>query len=180
MFEIGDYVVKINKGVCRIADIVHLDMSGVDKQKEYYLLIPVEDQGAKVYVPVEGREESMRCMMDEAAAWDFIRKIPAIQTKWIANEKLREQEYKAAIRSGKPEELVGIIKNMYHRRKKRVEQGKKNTAVDERYFRMAEDALYSELAFATGRKKDEICQLIKDAAVQLQQDKPSAPAQKQP
>lgn len=55
---------------------------------------------------------------------------------------------------------MGIIKNIYHRKKVRNEQGKKNTAVDERYFKIAENTLYSELAFAVGKKKDEMQELI--------------------
>ena len=48
------------------------------------------------------------------------------------------------------------------RRKQRTEQGKKSTATDERYFKLAEDSLYSELAFALGKEKNEMRQLITD------------------
>ena len=59
-----------------------------------------------------------------------------------------------------PEKLVGIIKVIYLRRQKRLEQGRKSTATDERYFKMAEDFLYSEIGFALGKSKDEVCRLI--------------------
>ena len=32
MYEIGDYIVKAVYGVCRVEDILHLDISGADKQ----------------------------------------------------------------------------------------------------------------------------------------------------
>ena len=48
------------------------------------------------------------------------------------------------------------------RKKQRSEQGKKSTATDERYFKLAEDHLYSELAFALGKDKNEMRQLICD------------------
>ena len=38
MFEIGEYVVCGAKGVCQIRDITHIDMSGADKEKLYYVL----------------------------------------------------------------------------------------------------------------------------------------------
>ena len=41
MFEIGEYVVCGAKGVCQIRDITHIDMSGADKEKLYYVLAPV-------------------------------------------------------------------------------------------------------------------------------------------
>ena len=43
-----------------------------------------------------------------------------------------------------------------------MDQGKKSTIADDRFFRIAENHLYSELAFALQKDKNEICQLIKD------------------
>lgn len=37
MFQIGDYVVKPVTGVCRVEDILYLDMSKADKNRLYYL-----------------------------------------------------------------------------------------------------------------------------------------------
>ena len=38
MFKIGDYVVNLKNGVCKIEDILNMNLSG--ESKEYYLLIP--------------------------------------------------------------------------------------------------------------------------------------------
>ena len=51
---------------------------------------------------------------------------------------------------------------MYHRKERRTAQGKKNTSVDEHFFKLAENNLYTELAFAIGREKDEMRQIIAD------------------
>ena len=92
----------------------------------------------------------------------MIRRIPETEREWSSNDKLREQEYKEAIQSCNPAELIGIIKNLYLRKKERNEQGKKSTVIDERYFKLAEDNLYSELAFAIGRDKSEMRKIIAD------------------
>ena len=42
----------------------------------------------------------------------------------------------------------------------RTESGKKAIAVDEKYMRLAEEALYSELAFALGVEKDKVLKII--------------------
>ncbi len=162
MFSVGDYVVKANNGVCRIEDILHLDVSNVNRDKLYYLLIPQDDKGAKVYVPVETGSASIREVLSEQSAWEIIEKIPDIDETWIANDKQREQDYKDALKSCDPELLVGMIKNIYLRKQKRLAQGKKSTSVDDRYYRLAEQALYSELAFAIGRQPEEIDQIIRD------------------
>ena len=36
MYKKGDYVIKIPEGICEIEDVGCLDMSGVNKDKEYY------------------------------------------------------------------------------------------------------------------------------------------------
>ncbi len=40
MFEIGEYVVCGAKGVCQIKDITHIDISGADQERLYYVLAP--------------------------------------------------------------------------------------------------------------------------------------------
>ncbi|MCC8045210.1 MAG: CarD family transcriptional regulator [Clostridiales bacterium] len=162
MYSVGDYVVKANNGVCRIEDIVHLNLSSVSSDRLYYLLVPQSDKSAKLYVPVDTSDSLIRSVLSEEGAWAIIDKIPDISETWIANDKLREQEYKEAIKSCDPELLIGIIKNIYLRKAKRQSEGKKSTSVDDRYFRMAEQALYSELAFAIGRQPEEINTIIQD------------------
>jgi CarD family transcriptional regulator len=87
---------------------------------------------------------------------------------WIDNDKQREQKYKEAIHSCEPEKLVSIIKNMYNRKLIRTAQGKKNTAVDDRYFKLAENNLYTELAFAMEKDKDDMQLLITNRMQEIQ------------
>ena len=72
----------------------------------------------------------------------------------------REKKYKEVLKNNVPEELVGIIKMTYLRKMKRLEEGKRNTVVDERYFRIAEKTLYTELGFALHMDRDEVCRMI--------------------
>ena len=58
--------------------------------------------------------------------------------------------------------LIRIIKTMYYRRKARIESGKKSTAIDERYFRIAENRLYEEFALALGIDREEIKDYIRN------------------
>ena len=162
MFEIGSYVVKPGNGVCQIKDILHPDFSGTDKKRLYYLLIPLENKNSKLYVPTDTAQQTLRKALTAEEALCVIQNIPSVEAAWIANDKLREQTYKQSLHSGEPNALISIIKNLYLRKKQRSEQGKKSTATDERYFKLAEDHLYSELAFALGKDKNEMRQLICD------------------
>lgn len=162
MFEIGDYVMSANNGICRIEDKVRLELPMGDKDRLYYLLVPLEEKQTKIYIPVNGEKQRMRKVLDEESAWNVIDDIPGIDATWIQNDKQREQTYKDAIFSCEPKRLIGILKCMYLRNQKRSAEGKKNTTVDERYFRLAENNLYSELAFAMNKDKGEMRQIIED------------------
>lgn len=158
MFEKGNFVINTTNGICEIQDILTMNMSGT--AKEYYLLVPVSETSAKVYIPVDVAESRIRLVMTKEEAWDIIKGISEIENTWIENEKEREKTYKEALASRDPKRLIGIIKTLYLRRKERTEAGKKNTAVDERYFKLAENQLHSELAFVLGEEKQNISQLI--------------------
>jgi CarD family transcriptional regulator len=160
MYKVGDYVVKSTNGVCKIEDITHLDIPGVDKNKSYYLLIPIEDLSEKIYAPADTIEKSTRKVMSEEEARKLIDKIPEVEEDWIENDKLRQAKYKEIMKECDPESLLGIIKMVYERKWKRMSQGKKNMVVDEHYVRMAENNLYSELGFALHKDKAEISSLV--------------------
>ena len=168
MYRNGDYVMKMNTGLCRIVDISCPEGMGIDHGKKYYHMVPLEDVNASIYVPVDREKVSLRRAMNREEAWEIIRDISGIEAVKIDNEKLREQEYKKVLSSGNPRALVSIIKTMYLRRQKRIEQGKKTTAMDERYFKIAENYLYSELALALGKRKEEMRQLISDTIKQAE------------
>jgi CarD family transcriptional regulator len=160
MYKIGDYIVKSMNGVCRIENISYLDIPGADRNKMYYLLIPLEDNKGKIYAPTDVIDASTRAVMSEEDAWKLIDKMPEVEEMWIENDKQRQEKYKEVVKKCEPEALVGIIKMAYEHKNKRMIQGKKNTVVDERYFQIAENNLYSELGFVLHKNKEEIYDLV--------------------
>lgn len=162
MYQKGDYVVKFNDGICRIENIVRMDTVVAKTNKMYYLMIPENEKKARLYVPVDKENESFRRIMTKEEVWNLIDHIPDIEEIWISDDRLREQKYKEALKSCNPERLIEIIKSMYMRKKERIAKGKKNTVIDERYFKLAEETLYSEFAFVIGGNKDEMTKLISE------------------
>ena len=158
MYKIGDFVVNTNNGICEITDIVTMNLSGNDK--EYFLLVPISEKTAKVYIPVDMAAERIRLTMSETEALDLIHGLKDIPEVYIENEKEREKTYKDALSSRDPKRLISIIKTLYLRKQKRIQDGKKVTAVDERYFKLAENQLHGELAFALHVEKSEVHRII--------------------
>ena len=159
-YEIGDLVSKPVTGICKIEDILYLTPQDEKNNKLYYLMKPIEDEKDKIYVPVSNSDSRLRLCLTKEEAWNLIKRIPEIPTAWINNEKLREQNYKEAVKANDPEALVAIIKMIYQRKQKRLAQGKKCTATDARYFQIAENLLYMELGVAIGKPQKEVCETI--------------------
>ena len=159
-YEIGDLVSKPVTGICKIEDILYLTPQDEKNNKLYYLMKPIEDEKDKIYVPVSNSDSRLRLCLTKEEAWNLIKRISEIPTAWINNEKLREQNYKEAVKANDPEALVAIIKMIYQRKEKRLAQGKKCTATDARYFQLAENLLYMELGVALGKPKQEVCRTI--------------------
>ena len=160
MFEKGSFVVNANNGICEVSDIIMMNMTG--EEKEYYVLVPIEEKTAKVFLPVDIAEKRIRPTMKKEDAWKLIREIRAVDETLVENEKEREKIYKEAINSRDPKRLISVMKTLYIRRRERLEAGKKTTVVDERYFKLAENQLYNELAFSLGVQKSEVNQIIED------------------
>lgn len=156
MFAVNDYIVYGNHGVCKVENIGTVSLAMVDKNKIYYTLRPVYKSEAVVYAPVENPKSVIRPVLTKEDADKLIEEIPSLDSVWIGNEKEREVQYKAALRSCDCRELIRIIKTLYHRKMDRIKDGKKVTVVDERYFRQAEDQLYGELAFAMSMDRNQV------------------------
>ena len=156
VFEKGEFVVVGSKGVCSVENITTLDISGVDREREYYIMKPLYMQGSTVYVPVDAAKESMRRVLTKEEAQKLIEGIPRIPLITITNDKMLEQEYKGCMKANCCKEWVRIIKTIYLRKQKRLEAGRKVTAVDAKYFRIAEDNLYGELSVSLNMPRTEV------------------------
>lgn len=164
MFQIGDTVVCGSNGVCTIEEIGPL--SGMGKSAasrgNYYTLMPYFDNGGKIYLPVDNDKVIMRYVLSKDEVNKLLDEINTLEQIEISSEKLRETEYKTAVNSSDPRTLVRIIKTMYYRSKSRIESGKKSTAIDEKYFRIAQKRLADELALALGIDRDDVKSYINE------------------
>lgn len=160
MFQVGDYIIYGSRGVCLIKNIGTLDFSGTSGEKVYYTLEPCYMEGSTVYTPVDSAGIVIRPIMSRDEAMKLIESIPELEEIWIKDEKEREYKYKEAIKGCDNRELVRIIKTIYQRGRSRMAAGKKTTVADNKYFKIAEENLYGELAFSLGMPRDEVKQYV--------------------
>ena len=146
MFKIGDYIVY-NKDVCTINNIIKKD------DKEYYLLVPVEDPSLKMQVLVDN--ENIRGLITMNELNELINSIPNIETI-DCDEIMLEYEYKLLLSNGNREDIIKVIKTTYLRNQDRLLHKKKISIKDNEYLEKAEKLLYTEIGIVLNLTFEEV------------------------
>jgi len=160
MFNVGDYIIYGNNGVCLVDKIGEMGGSRKTQARVYYTLIPCYSKGSKIFTPVDNEKVKMRHVISRDEALKLIDEIEEIDYLEIIDEKKRDLEYKDALSKCDCRELVSIIKTIRAHIKKRMKVGKKITSGDEKYCRLAEDSLYGELAISLEMERDEVKDMV--------------------
>ena len=159
MFEKGDVVLYGTSGICDITGVTTLDIKDVPKDRKYYVLQTRNNTGT-IYIAVDGDTSRMRKLISKDAALELISRIADIEPLRIKDKKKPEVDFKEALQKYDCEVLLRLIKCIYFRRKKRLDEGKKVTAIDERYMKLAEDVLYQELGVVLDIPKDRVLDFL--------------------
>lgn len=162
MFEIGAQVMYGVSGVCKISDIRNETFSDVEKL--YYVLNPLSDLDATIYVPVNNPKSvsKMKKVLSKEEVYELIHHMPQDEIYQEENSKERKELFNKILKSGDREELVKLIKTVYFQKKEREKIGKKMWASDESALRKAEKMLYEEFATVLGISYDEVLPFIKE------------------
>lgn len=161
MFEIGDYIIYGNSGVCEVVEIGPINLSGRDdNEKLYYTLEPVYENGSKVYTPVGNKKVAMREVLTEEEALELIDEMPNVEFDPDLSDKERERQIKESLKAIDPEEWIKVLKVLHYRRGERQADGKKMTSSDEKFLQLAEECLYGELSISMDLPVDEIKDFI--------------------
>ena len=116
------------------------------------------------FLGVEYRKKSAEAALGSAEeeAKRLIQDIPSIEVLEVPNEKQREASYKAALHECSGRSWISILKTLHQRKDERLAAGKKVTALDERYMRVAEQELYGELSVVLGIEKENMHDYIQE------------------
>lgn len=157
MFQPGELVVYGTTGVCRVEEITRPNLSGPDRNKTYYLLKPLYQDGV-IYAPVENAKVPMRPVISAKEAEALIDLIPTIKAEVFRGPTLQAlaQHYQSAVRTSDCKELVELMMSIYAKRRQAEAQNRRLGMVDERYMKQAERLLHGELSVALGIPLEEV------------------------
>ena len=162
MYQIGDLIVYGGEGVCRVEEIGVPPIRGVNKERQYYTLLPLYRSG-KVFAPVDSNV-FMRPVISHDEAVALISGIPNLEASVYENSNLRflNEYYQSNLQNYTCEGLLQLIHNTRAKREVMRSRGKKLGLVDERYMKRAVDMLHGELAVALGIERSAVAQYISD------------------
>lgn len=170
MFAPGDTVVYRHH-VCTVAGVRKAYFEG----RDYFELHTLFEKSLKLFVAVDdAKPPAMRDVMCRAEALKLIDAIPSIEpideeilhasgtTLSLAERQVKE-EYERRLKKCDPEDLVAIIKSAYTRTQERETTGKRTTAVDKKFFELAENLLCDELSVALDMDREAVRASLPDA-----------------
>lgn len=152
MFKINEYIIY-NKDVCIIKEIKEKFYKNMD----YYVLTSISNESLKLQIPINSNKIRELISLEELN--NIIKEIPNIEII-KDNDRLIENTYKTLMQSGTHKDLIKIIKTTYLRNKKRTENNKKLSEIDDFYFRKAEKYLYNEFSVVLNKTFDKTKEYI--------------------
>lgn len=163
MFKVNDVVNYSTTGACRIEEISSRLMDGAEKT--FYLLKPIFEDNATLMVPVENEllVSRMRPVLTKAQVEKLVREIPSVEAKWIADDRLRFEEYKKTLVSPNRKDVVAVAKALFVHRENQSKKGRKLRSMDERFVREGERIICTEIAYSLNITLNEALQLVKEA-----------------
>lgn len=167
MYQIGDLIIYGSYGVCKVEAVGKPEIPGVDKDRIYYTLCPLYQNG-KIFTPAD-TNVFMRPIITNTEVQQLIDIIPSIGEDVYDSSNLRllEGYYQESIKTHDCMDLIKLIKTVYTKKVMTAGQGKKLSKIDERFMKIAEDLLYGEFAVVLGIEKENVKSYIEDRVQEL-------------
>jgi CarD family transcriptional regulator len=161
MFKVNDYVVYGSMGINKIVDILK-DKNISDNETEYYVLQPAFNNNMTIKTPVNNPKVLMREIITKDDALSLIESMSETETVWINNNRERNENFKAALKTGESEEWAKLIKTLYQEKQEKSEHGKYLAMGDADVMKTAEKNLNEEFAIAFNISPEEVPAFILD------------------
>lgn len=163
MFKCGDKVLYGSHGICEILDI---ETKRVDRKNiEYFVLQPLEQPGAKFYIPIHNQIalSKLRPILSPTEIDALLNEHIAQGDAWIEDEGQRKQRYKELISSGNRAALIRMVHALHIHRRLQQEAGRKFHLCDENFLRDAEKLLSAEFALVLNISPNDVGAYIQNA-----------------
>lgn len=156
MYESGQQVLYGIHGVCRILSIESMRFGKT--RAKYYVLEPVEQPGARFYVPVDNESavSKLRPLLTADELMGLLHSEDVRNAPWISEENQRKLRYRELINSGDRAQLMGMIGALHRHKKEQTAAGRKFHQSDENFLHDAQKLLHAEFAQVFGLEPKDV------------------------
>ena len=150
MYEIGQKVLYGIHGICTVTAIERLRF-GKEKAK-YYCLEPLDQPGAKFYVPVENAAaiSKLHRLLSREELLELLHSEEVRNYPWIADENQRKLRFRELIGAGDRAQLMGMFGALHRHKQAQLAAGRKFHQSDENFLNDAQKLLNAEFALVLG------------------------------
>lgn len=157
MYTVGTSILYGRTGVCKIEDIGSAPFQKHDPQRYYKLRALFSTSGELIYIPVDAAV-SMRPLISGGEAAGHLELLPKLEPPAFVSRRPSDlaAHYQEVLASGRPEDCLRLIKEVYCKERALSAHKKALGQVDARYLKIAERLVCEEFAVALGTAPDRI------------------------
>ena len=162
MLKAGAFVSYSTTGICEISEIKKMGAAG--KEKEYYVLKPVYQKNATVYIPLDNALllSKIRPVVTKEEIDEIIIKAKNNPLEWISDDFDSNVAFKEILSSGNLLYIIRLVSCIYIQGEELSRTKRRLRAVDSSAFSNAESYLYNEFAFALNIKPEQVIEYIEN------------------
>lgn len=161
MYQVGDWIVYGNTGVCRVVEIKTVGSSWIGGDRLCYVLEPLS-QSYTISTPVTNKKVFSRPIISKKEAERLVDQIPSIEAQAFHSSRAQElaEHYKSFVATHDCADLIELTMSLHVKKQQVVEQKGKFGAIDQKFMKQAEDLLFDELSVALGISREAVPEYI--------------------
>ncbi len=147
MYRKGDYVNYSTQGICEIEDIQLIKFNSDSLARKYYILKPIHQKNACIYVPVDNQNliDHMRPVLSSDEIDKVILSTKNHKIPWTKDRKQRTSEFQAILSRRDEKELLQLASCLYWKSKN---DAKGLCSSDSQILKKAETIIAQEFSFS--------------------------------
>ncbi len=162
MYQVGEFVVYGSEGVCEVQEIGTIDILGLNNNREYYTLKPINNNG-KIFAPID-TNVFIRGVLTGDEIQEMIKEIPSLKksTDKVKNDRALQEYYKNLLKTDNFIELLSTTIEINNEKEELGKNGKKLGQIQEKFIKIANDLIEDEFSIVLGINKEDVSEYIKD------------------
>ncbi len=166
VYNIGDVIFYYSTGICRVEDIGDPGV-GLPTHTDYYTLQPLSaNHREMIYVPVDTKA-FMRPAVNRSRAEEYLDMVKDLRPKYpeSRNPKAVQDFYTELMQTYDNRNLLQIIVSLVAKKREVAAKNKSLNQTQSSFLRRAQEMVYNEFAYALGKDRDEIADIIEKSIV---------------